>query len=314
MERNHAIDAFRGCAIIGMIFFTLLLRLSSDLPDLLRHNVWGTVHIGDFVLPMFLFVSGISLAYYLEKRKDNSRQVFLKEVTKRFGTLALIGLSLSFFSASGFLHMDEVMLNALLFLLCVILARFDWKILLGLICAINVSYLGLVYFNLDDIFIGYYLGGYPAALYYLPIMITGLILGKQVMTQGLWNKRNTITMGIIAILFLVFLFITPLNKMTATPSFILLSILVSYLLYVIIEWITREVTTFGQIENLGKKPLRYWIMTYVFILIPLWFYVEYTAQELPLNIFWPFAILISGGFLILLWFLTYVSEYIHVSN
>ena len=52
-----------------MVFFTVTLRLSSDLPDPLRHNVWGSLHLGDFVLPMFLFASGLSLAYFLQKRE-----------------------------------------------------------------------------------------------------------------------------------------------------------------------------------------------------------------------------------------------------
>ena len=59
-------DAFRGLAIVGMVFFTLTLKLSRNLPDILKHNVSGSLHLGDFVLPMFIFGSGISLAYSKE--------------------------------------------------------------------------------------------------------------------------------------------------------------------------------------------------------------------------------------------------------
>ena len=66
-RRNRAIDAHRGLAILGMVFFSLTIRLSADLPGPLKHNVRNSLHIGDLVLPMFLFASGLSLAYFLEK-------------------------------------------------------------------------------------------------------------------------------------------------------------------------------------------------------------------------------------------------------
>ena len=145
MNRDHSIDAFRGLSIIGMVFFTVILRLSSNLPDILRHNVWGTVHLGDFILPMFLFASGLSLAYYLKKRENEKKNVFLQSILLRFGKLALVGISLSIFSAYGFLEMDEVMLSALLFIACVVLSKLNWKILIGIIFVINLSYIFLIH-------------------------------------------------------------------------------------------------------------------------------------------------------------------------
>ena len=126
MDRYQPIDAFRGLAILGMVFFTATLRLASNLPDILRHNVWGSIHLGDFILPMFLFASGLSLAFYLQKY---GKKILHKKMLRRFIILALIGFSLSIFSAYGFLEMDEVMLSALLFITCVALSKLDWKII-----------------------------------------------------------------------------------------------------------------------------------------------------------------------------------------
>jgi predicted acyltransferase len=297
-----------------MVFFTVTLRLSSDLPDPLRHNVWGSVHLGDFILPMFLFASGLSLAFYLKKMENVNKYVLGYTVGRRFIKLVLVGISLSFFSAYGFLEMDEVMLSALLFIACVGLSKLDWKFILGIIFFINLSYIILIHLNLVNIFVGHYLGGYPAALYYLPIMLVGLLIGRGIINNGVWCKSNQIILSTIFCYFLLFTIFIPLNKMTATPSFIMLAVLFSFLLFVFIEKFSINIKYGKRVEYLGKKPLRYWVMMYAVFLIPLWFYVEFTQQSFPLNIPWILGILMSVGLMILLYLLTNLFEYKVLSN
>jgi len=297
-----------------MIFFTVTLRLSSDLPDSLRHNVWGSIHLGDFILPMFLFASGLSLAYFLRKREKEERKVFWVDVIKRFAKLAFVGVSLSFFSAYGFLEMDEVMLCALLFIACVALSRLDWKIVLGIIFFINLSYIFLMQLNQVDIFIGHYLGGYPATLYYLPVMLTGLTIGKGIISEKLWCEKNKIFVVMIFIFFILFRVFIPINKMTASPPFIMLSILFSFLVFAVIEIVLCNIGVMNKLENMGRKPLRYWVMLYIVFIIPLWFYVEFSRQTLPLQIYWPIGIVISLGLMLFLWSTFHITNYINVSN
>ena len=314
MVRYQPIDAFRGLAILGMVFFSVTIRLSSNLPDVLRHNVWGTVHLGDFILPMFLFASGLSLSYYLQKKEKDSKTIFIKKVIRRFSILALIGISLSIFSAYGFLEMDEVMLSALLFICCVALSKFNWKIILFIIFLINLSYIALIQLDRLDIFFGHYLGGYPAALYYLPIMLAGLTIGKGIISDGVWCERNKTVIFIIFIFFILFLPFIPLNKMTASPTFIMLSILFSFLTFIIVENIISSKHSFIKLDYIGRKPLRYWLMMYIIFIIPLWFYVDITKQNLPLNINWILAIFVSLGLLIFFYMLSRLIEYINISN
>jgi len=311
MVRYQPIDAFRGIAILGMVFFSVTIRLSSSLPDVLRHNVWGSVHLGDFILPMFLFASGLSLSYYLQKEEKDRKTLFLKKVIRRFSILALVGISLSIFSAYGFLEMDEVMLSALLFLICVALSKLNWKAFLIIIFLINISYIVLIQFDRLDIFFGHYLGGYPAALYYLPVMLTGLTLGKGIISDGLWCERNKIVIFIIFTFFILFLPFIPLNKMTASPTFIMLSILLSFLIFIIFENIISSKHSFKKLEYIGRKPLRYWLMMYVIFIIPLWFYADFTKQNLPLDINWIIAIFVSLGLLILFYTISRLIEYIN---
>jgi predicted acyltransferase len=314
MNRDHSIDSFRGIAIIGMVFFTITLRLSSNLPDILRHNVWGSVHLGDFILPMFLFASGLSLAYYLKKRENEKKNVFFQSILLRFGKLALVGISLSIFSAYGFLEMDEVMLSALLFIACVVLSKINWKILIGIIFVINLSYIFLIHFDMTSIFVGHYLGGYPAALYYLPIMLIGFVIGKGIISKGFWSNINKITIAMTFSFFLFFLIVTPINKLIATPSFIMLSVLFSFFILLILEWIVSNFHYLKRLEFIGKKPLRYWLMMYIIFLIPLRFIVEFYNLSFPLNIDWYISIFICIGLITLFCIISYTIEYINISN
>ena len=314
MVRYKPIDAFRGLAILGMVFFTVTLRLSRDLPDVLRHNVWASVHIGDFILPMFLFASGLSLAYYLQKKEKDKKSILFLKVIRRFTILALIGVSLSIFSAYGFLEMDEVMLSAILFICCVALAKLNWKIILCIIFFINISYIALMQLDKLNIFIGHYLGGYSAALYYLPIMLTGLVIGKGIISNGLWCKSNKTIIIMIFIFFIFFLVFIPLNKMTASPSFIMLSILFSFLIFTIVDSIISINKSLNRLEYFGRKPLRYWLIMYIIFIIPLWFYIELSKQSLPLNIIWYIAILISLVLIMIFYIISRIIEYIDISD
>ena len=314
MARYQSIDAFRGLAIVGMIFFTVTLRLSSDLPEPLRHNVWGSIHMGDLVLPMFLFASGLSLAYFLQKREKEKQSIFLRNVIGRFSKLALVGVSLSIFSAYDLLEMDEVMLSALLFIICVALSRLNWKVILSIIFFINLSYIALIHFDQVSIFIGHYLGGYPAALYYLPVMLIGLIIGKGIISNGLWCKSNKITMAMVFAFFIIFWSFIPINKLTASPSFVMLSILFSFLIFAVTEKIVCSINSLGELEYIGRKPLRYWLMMYIVFIIPVWLHIEFSGRVLPLHLPWLIGIAMSLGLMILLWGISHMIDYMTISD
>lgn len=307
MTRNPSIDTFRGVAIIGMVFFTLTLKLSSDLPELLRHNSFESLHLGDFVLPMFLFASGLSLAYFLIKRENIEKRKFKTEVIKRFCRLVIIGIILSSFSANGFFEMDEVMLSALLFIACVLLFKFNWKILICLIFLINISYIALKEFHGTSIFHGHYLGGYPASLYYFPVMLIGFMVGRGIISNGIWSKKNKMIIALTFIFFFISLVFVPIKKLEASPTFMMLSVLFSFCIFILIDLVVKK-HRFVEIEYLGKKPIRYWMMMYIIFIIPAHFYIESNDKEFPLDVQWEFGILISFGLMVLLWGISRVID------
>ena len=139
-------------------------------------------------------------------------------------------------------------------------------------------------------------------------------MGKGIISKGLWCNSNKIMISMTFIFFLFFMIFTPLNKMTASPSFITLSILFSFIMFALIEWIISNIHSLKKLEFIGRKPLRYWLLMYIVFLIPLWFYIEFSKQSSPLNIDWYLGIAIS---LMLMFFLLVISnliDYKTISN
>ncbi|MDD5171466.1 MAG: heparan-alpha-glucosaminide N-acetyltransferase domain-containing protein [Candidatus ainarchaeum sp.] len=289
--RVRSIDAFRGLAIVLMVFFTLTFVFSRSLPDLITHNVAGSLHLGDFVLPLFLFASGMSLVFFHEKRKGNKAREYILDVIERFGKLVLISFFISPFSAGGFLQMDEVMLSAVLFLVCILLIGLPDTLLVLIALAVFGLYFALSDLSLLPDFSAYYLGGYPAAIFYLPVMLGGVIAGKRVMER---KELTTALLG-AGMLFVVLLLIVPPYKSDATPSFMALSILLSLVVFVLVETALKQLNKKreGVLEYLGRQPIRYWVLMFVMVKIPVEVYAFSAGLELPLELGWTNAVLIA---------------------
>ncbi|MBD3210104.1 DUF1624 domain-containing protein [Candidatus Micrarchaeota archaeon] len=279
--RIRAIDTFRGLSIVLMVFFTLTLRLSDSLPDALVHNAEESLHIGDFVLPMFLFASGMSMVFFARKRSRMKKSEYALDALERFGKLVLISVFLTPFSAGGFLHMDEVMLNAVLFLPAIILLGFSEVALAAVAVASVLLYLGLQNFAMLPDFTEYYLGGYPAAAFYLPVMLAGAIAGR-----NLEHLEKILGAALIAAVLL--LFVVPPHKMSASPSFMALSVVFSLAVFSLVKNFKS-----GSLEYLGRKPIRYWVLMFAVLLIPLGIYAEVAGWGAPLHLGWPLAVVVS---------------------
>jgi predicted acyltransferase len=279
--RLREIDVFRGIAIVGMVFFTMIFRLSRSLPDFLIHNVRYSLHIGDFVLPMFLFASGMSIVFFAQKRKKEKPGIFLMDVAGRFGKLAMIALFLSPFSAGEALGMDEVMLSALLFVPSVFLARYDAKIIAAVAAGVIIAYFSLAGVDALPDFTLHYLGGYQAAVFYLPVMLCGLIAGKTL------ERTKELMIGFLAVA-VALMFIVPACKLCLTPSFMMLSAALSMMVFEASKRIRSE-----KLEFLGRNPIRYWVLMFLLMVIPLSIYEAWAGTRIPLGLGAPEALIIT---------------------
>jgi predicted acyltransferase len=301
-HRIRAIDSFRGVTVIFMVFFTMILPLSDSLPWPLIHGVPGTIRPGDFVLSMFLFASGMSIVYFDRKRKTS--KTYVLDIIERFGKFILIWFFLSPLSAGEFLGMDEIMLNLLLFIPTLLLIKFSDNELAITGLAIFILY-GLL--QLADVlpdFTVHYLGGYAGAIFYLPVMLAGVIAGRNI------DKIKNYLLP-IAILSILLLFIFPPYKNLVTPSFMAFSILIS-----LIGFKLSEKLDIREIEYLGRDPIRYWVLMFVVLAMPLLLIVDRMGLDLPLQMDWQTATALTLAGVVALyiiskifdWFMAFVKE------
>jgi len=282
--RIRSIDSFRGIAVVLMVFFTVLSRL-ADVPDFLKHNEPGALHFGDLVLPIFLFASGMSLVFFMMKRKG------MLDVTERIGTLIMISALLSPLSAGGLLKMDEIMLNAILSVPCIALLFFPEWITIALIILIYAAYVVLLSSGMLPDFGADYLGGYPAALFYLPVMLCGTLAGKRIAKRGEQGGGLLGLLIMTGVVCLVLLALVPPYKMIASPSFMALSVCFSLLAYMLLEEIGTRIPDW--LVYLGKRTIRYWVLMWALIIAPITFYAIANGKDFPIGIGWTSAVILS---------------------
>jgi hypothetical protein len=288
MMRVGGVDGFRGLSIMLMVFFTLIIGLSDSLPDLLTHNQPFSLHLGDFVLPMFLFASGMSIVFFREKiahLKPLERAFFAAE---RFSRVAVVWLFLSPFTGGGLFEMDEIMLSAVLFVPSYVLAGKSIRApIAASLCCFALYFLLMWLGKLPD-FEEHYLGGFQAAVFYLPVMLGGVMAGKKIGQVGDLLIPYSFLSAVL-------LLIVPPYKLSVTPSFIALSVAVCIAAYILFE------KTGSGLQKLGKEPLKYWVLMALFIVVPLKLYAYYNGLVLPLGLGWETAVLMAIGSLFCLY-------------
>jgi hypothetical protein len=279
-QRETSIDFFRGFCIILMVFFSLILAFSDSLPDMLTHNEQFSLHFGDFVLPMFLFASGMSIHHFRNKisgLKATTRAFFVAE---RFSRITMVWFFISPFTA-GLFQMDELILSGILFIPTYLLAlcRDRTVLLSGMLCI--GAYFALSAAGMLPDFSSHYLGGFGAAPFYLPVMLGGLLLSRNPDKTGIMTWSS-------GALSAVFVLVIPPYKLYATPAFIILSIFASLVIFTLVRGIRSSA-----LEYIGRKPLRYWVLMSVVIVVPLKLYVYFKKLYLPFDFDWLGACAIS---------------------
>jgi predicted acyltransferase len=208
--RVRAIDAFRGAAIALMVFFSLALNLSAGLPEFLKHNQPNEINPGDFVLPMFLFASGMSLVFFVKKREKARASAYWMDIAGRSGKLLLVWVFLSLFSSGEILGMDELALSVILSLAVILLIPLPAAEIAAIALAPPFAYVVLLYAGMLPDFAGHYLGGFAALPFYLPVMLAGAIAGKDM--KGTWRIAAA-----AALLSAILLLMVPPYKSVASP-------------------------------------------------------------------------------------------------
>jgi hypothetical protein len=256
-SRDRQLDMLRGIAVMGMFFYSVVGTLSRNLPPTLEHNVIGKLRLGDFVLSLFLFSSGISLAI-LRSRYDTLWRINLwKNIAKRLAIMLFASAFITPFSTGTFGGMDEVMLNATLTIPTLLLASVGGAANIVTIVSIASLYYTLPLLGVIAIPPIEYLGGYKCSIFFLPVLIAGTIVCDSWRERALrhaliWALVTVGTWGLLG---------AP-DKLLLTPSFMALSCLVSVLTLYILG---RFSISSAWMEYCGRHSLRMWCLMFVFL-------------------------------------------------
>ena len=86
--RLQSLDAVRGLNVMLMIFVDNVVR-AGGFEQWVYHSPWDTIHLADFVMPLFLFMVGVSLAFSMQKYSGPG---ITRKIFSRTAKLLLLGL------------------------------------------------------------------------------------------------------------------------------------------------------------------------------------------------------------------------------
>lgn len=293
--RDRQLDLLRGFSVLGMFFFSLILFFCDHLPLILIHNSPGHMLPGDFVLTTFLFVSGVSISILRSRYSSPWSPALWKKVGARLCVMVAVSCVVTPFSVGSFLGMDEIMLNAVLTPPTVIIAGASPTILYGIILAVGIWYSCATFLGAPFISPEQYLGGYRAALLFLPIMIGGILIQKRAAgsLRGdfiLWSAITAVSLVVWGL---------P-DKMGVNPTFMAFSCVVSIGILAILR---AGRITHDWIEYCGQHSLRMWFLMFV-LLGPLRLFAEMKTKRWQLSLEWYQAVALAIGWMIVCYWIS----------
>jgi hypothetical protein len=275
ISRDRQLDLLRGVAVAGMFFFSVVATLSDSLPLFLAHNVQGHLLPGDFVLSLFLFCSGISLAMVSARYQSLRVWEMWRKLGVRLLQMLAVSLFVTPFSTGTVLGMDEMMLNAVLTipaLLIIIGGR--WCVWLVTVFT-WLAQVGLLQSHTIVESSGVYLGGYSCAVFWLPILLGGALV------MGVPMREMLQQLGAWCLLCVVATLVSGWpDKMSLNVSFGVCSVILGVVLLVLFR---RFSVRCEWLEYFGSKPLRMWGLMFC-LLGPVRLYAEVEAKQLSLSL------------------------------
>jgi predicted acyltransferase len=188
-SRLVSLDAFRGFTIAGMV----LVNNPGDWSNLysqLAHAKWHGWTFTDWIFPFFLFISGVSMALSLERKKHGPKGALLLDLWRRAAIIFLIGLTLNFIPNFSFetLRIPGVLQRIAL---CTALAApivlfFNWRAQCIWIVALLTSYsVVMLYVPVPDV------NGVVVAGALEPGRDVGAYLDRRLLDGHLWASAKT---------------------------------------------------------------------------------------------------------------------------
>jgi predicted acyltransferase len=259
LQRNSAIDRFRGLAVLMMAVANYLGEVEI-VPAWLKHAPDIGFTITDTIASIFLFAVGLLYGRSFRKRAGINKSAAYGHFATRY--LALIGIG-AFLSAGGDvlagIHAEWGVLQSIgvagLFCLAFIQLKPVPRMFAGL--ALLTAYQFMLDRSMLEAVLNTPHGGIFGAISWsaMLIMVSGLGDLKE---RGL--KAYTLGSLAVSVLAVFAAFLTPISKNRVSASFILLTLAISAWLYLAIELLTRNWKTRGALCWVGENPLGLYVL------------------------------------------------------
>ena len=268
-KRWASLDHFRGLAIFLMILINSLAEY--NVPAWLKHTTWNGYTFADLIAPMFLFAMGTAYRISLRKRLAlYGLRSTIFHFIKRYAILFLFGLVGSLLMYKRFDWGVLQMLGAVgIFSLPMIFLKPLMS--LSISCTLLLIYqFSISFFNMKPIVSAFDMGGPFATLSWSFTLITASVLGGWMKgKESRQVKGILIPIGVIVTLSgLLLSIIFPLNKHLVSSSYIIFSLGISLLIFIIL-YILMDIhgVRIRYLESLGKNPLVLYIIGSVLVVL-----------------------------------------------
>jgi len=269
IKRYITIDALRGFAVVMMVFVSTLYIVAKDIPFYLLHNQGDALLFFDLVAPIFQFVLGMSLFFFILHREAHgfNRKEIMFQILWRYLLLIILGFvldAISYLDFSSWGVLETLGVGG-------IIAYFisdrtnNEKILISILILSVYSffYYNPIFMNL----IAMPHGGPIGALSYSVISIIGFMTAKMLYKRKsdkiFFNAMLKYAL-ILMVLGILLNFLIPFNKAHASPSFIIVATGIVIIFYLLFFVIYKSVDyTFDHLRILGRAALSIWVAEYV---------------------------------------------------
>jgi predicted acyltransferase len=266
-DRLRFLDVARALAVLAMLVANLVNVFPAERPHWLGHNMGDELLPLDLPAPMFQFLIGVSLALFLERRRDDDRWWRARVLAaRRFLMLIALGALL-----------DGVLAHRLEFrwgvlqtlgaggLLAVALAGLPDAAVLVVAAVITATYYGPgnnpVHRSLTD------------CVPFLAITLMGYVVGHPLAARdrARYERRAvTIALACLGLSLVLRICGVPFNKVTGTSSFVLLASAASAAFIAALSQLERRGWHFADVlVRLGASALTAWVLLYVLVYYPI---------------------------------------------
>jgi len=276
--RINSLDAFRGLAILLMIFVHFINWFSKEVPLYLKYDLAKHVTLGDLVAPLFLVAVGISLWLSYSKRTEKGQKYLEigKVYFKRYFLLIVVGLVLDMLRR-GSINFTWGVLETIgvAALIAFLLIRYSDKVLVAVIALSSAiySYLSILP---DFSYLVYHspFGGMPAIISWLSLALIGVMIGKRLVKSFDEKKKFLLFLfksaAVLIAVAVLLSFVVPLDRGLVSTSYVLLAsaggLMVFSVLFFLIE---QKGMKLRFLTDFGLSALIVFIAQYLFIAIPI---------------------------------------------